>query len=76
MKGTATAGTGTRRDIARDIFAREAIWEQPTSWCSGADIIDAGRQRRLHPGNVDIEVFEPEPDAGGTRVTNARMLDS
>ena len=27
---------------------------------SGPIIIDAGRQRRLHPGNVDIEVFEPE----------------
>ena len=31
------------------------------SWCSfGAVLIEARRQRRLHPGNVDVEVFQPE----------------
>ena len=31
------------------------------SWCSfGAVLIEARRQRRLHPGNIDIEVFQTE----------------
>jgi hypothetical protein len=31
------------------------------SWCSFESVlIDARRQRRLHPGNVDIEVFQAE----------------
>jgi hypothetical protein len=61
MKSTATTGTDGAPNVTGYVFARQAIRQWLTSWCRfGAVIIDARRQRRLHPGNVDIEIFQSE----------------
>jgi hypothetical protein len=62
MKGTPTAGADDASDVDHYVFARQAVGKWLTSLTSfGAGIIiSARRQRRLHPGNVDIEVFETE----------------
>ena len=61
MKSAAATGTDCAGDVACYIFTRQAIRQRLTSWCRfGTIIIDARRQRRAHPGNVDIEVFETE----------------
>jgi hypothetical protein len=61
MKATPTARARATRDVDRYVLALEAIGKRLTSWCSfGAAIIDARRQGRLHPRDVNVEVFEPE----------------
>jgi hypothetical protein len=61
MKGTATTGAGATRDVDRYVLARQGIRKWMASWCSfRAIIISARRQRSLHPGNLDSQVFKPE----------------
>src|SRR4029077_6680482 len=59
MKGTPTAGAGTAFDVDCYVLALKAIGKRLTPW-SSFFTIRARRQRRLHPSNVNIQVFETE----------------